>query len=149
MELKHRILEKYLDGLGFSGIVEGVKRKIITIMKNRTKFLLKCLEICSEPEKFEEKFDSYNNLAYFCNAAEAFDSYSKTYCDAMNFFEDLYLEDAKKDVEEKFEEDNDDYVSEHDMMDDNGFFGWHADLNCQNHRLLAIAFAAAVSETED
>lgn len=118
-------------------------------MKNRTKFLLKCLEICSEPNKFKNKFSSYNNLAYFCNAAEAFDSYSKAFCDAMNFFEDLYLKDAEKDVEEKFEEDNDDYISEHDMLDNIGYFGSHFIPNNQNHRLLAIAFAAAVSETED
>ncbi len=69
-------------------------------MKNRTKFLLKCLEICSKPES--QDFDTRENISYFCNAAAVVgydydsDCEKQEYLDAVDLFNNLYKSDALK-----------------------------------------------------
>ncbi len=37
--------------------------------QKRTDFLIKCLEVCADAEKFRNQYDCIENLDYFCNAA--------------------------------------------------------------------------------
>lgn len=120
-------------------------------MKNRTKFLLKCLEICSKPES--QEFDTWENISYFCNAAAAVgydydsDCEKQEYLDAVDLFNNLYKSDALKYIFEELCDYN--QVAQQDYLSIGGYFGKHSIAANQNHRLMAIAFAAAVSETED
>ncbi len=110
-------------------------------MKNRTKFLIKCGEVIADRQKFEEKFDCYENLGYFCNVASLLsynkrkDSFLSHGEAAMNIFNDLYKDTAENQLSSF-------------KLYNSGFFGSHYVEEYKNHRLMAIAFAAAVSETE-
>lgn len=116
-----------------------------------TDFLIKCLEICADPDSFN--FDSYENLNYFCNAAaiigydEEKDDEKQEYCYAIDLFYDLYKEDAEEYIFEEFCDCNQQAAV--DYLSIGGYFGRHTEESNQEHRLIAIAFAAAVSETED
>lgn len=80
--------------------------------QKRTNFLIKCLEICADAEKFHEKFcEEYNffeNLSYFCNAAaligydEDKNEEKQEYLDAVELFDELYEDDAEKYILEEF-----------------------------------------------
>ena len=147
-------LQKAVDEL--TAQLEEVDRKS---RQKRTEFLIKCLEICADPDSFD--FDSYENPSYFCNVAAIIgydnqkDEEKQEYLDTVEFFNELYENDAKKyiiDFElpstrsksgDYYQHKLDDYLS----ID--GYFGKHTKQSNQEHRLIAIAFAVAVSETED
>lgn len=128
-------------------------------MKNRTKFLLKCLEICSDPIPFENKLGVFEDLSYFCNAAAVLgydkksDCEKTEYLDSVELFNNLFKEDARYYIchgEINQSKTGDFYESElEDYLSKKGYFGYSFKPKRQEHRLLAIAFAAAVSETED
>lgn len=108
-------------------------------MKKRTRFLIRCGQIVADRRNFELQFDTWSTLGYFCNAADllgqASDSARSKSEKAMNFFNDLYKEDAEK-------------VCSSQKLSLSGYFGSSYNEASINHRLMAIAFAAAVSETE-
>ncbi len=126
-----------------------------------TNFLIKCLEVCADAEKFRNQYDCIENLDYFCNAAAILgyddekDEEKQEYLDAVELFDELYKYDAKKDIidwelpsgrsksGDYYEHELEDYLSI------GGYFGKHTKQSNQEHRLIAIAFAVAVSETED
>lgn len=120
--------------------------------QKRTNFLIKCLEICADAEKFHEEYDSFENLDYFCNAAailydEDKNEEKQEYFDAVELFDELYEDDAEKYILEEFCDFNQKKCDIYLL--DNGYFGKHTKQSNQEHRLMAIAFVAAVSETED
>lgn len=129
--------------------------------KKRTNFLIKCLEICADAEKFREECDCIENLDYFCNAAailgydEDKDEEKQEYFDAVELFEELYRNSAINYIIDwelpNSRSKSGDYLEDElqAYLCDNGYFGKHTEQSNQEHRLMAIAFAAAVSETED
>ena len=70
--------------------------------QKRTNFLIKCLEVCADAEKFRNQYDCIENLDYFCNAAAILgyddekDEEKQEYLDAVELFDELYKYDAKK-----------------------------------------------------
>ena len=147
-------LQKAVDELAAQ--FEEVDRKS---REKRTEFLIECLEICADPDSFD--FDSYENLSYFCNAAailgydEEKDEERQEYIDAVEFFNDFYQDDAKEyiiDWELPSGRSKSGDYREYELDDYlfiGGYFGKHTKESNQEHRLIAIAFAAAVSETEE
>ena len=126
-------------------------------MKKRTKFLIECLEICSDYKKYQKSLDPLECLAYFCNAAAiiGYDDElndTKQECqDAVELFDLVFQNDAKNYIldnnlikigKEYYSGELEDYLS------DKGYFGHHSNESNQNHRLLSIALAAAISETD-
>lgn len=126
-----------------------------------TNFLIKCLEVCADAEKFRNQYDCIENLDYFCNAAAILgyddekDEEKQEYLDAVELFDELYrgsavnyitdweLPSDRSKTGDYYEHELEDYLSI------GGYFGKHTKQSNQEHRLIAIAFAAAVSETED
>jgi hypothetical protein len=129
--------------------------------QKRTNFLIKCLEVCTDAEKFRNQYDCIENLDYFCNAAAILgyddekDEEKQEYLDAVELFDELYKYDAKKyiiDWELPSDRSKSGDYYEHELeeyLNIGGYFGKHTKQSNQEHRLIAIAFAVAVSETED
>ena len=129
--------------------------------QKRTKFLLECLKVCFDADKFELKFDTCQNLMYFCNAAEILgydykeDKYKEEYSESIEFFDELYKYDAQKYIIENKSLTSKSETGDHfeyqleDYLSIGGYFGGCMTESNQEHRLIAIAFAVAVSETEE
>lgn len=129
--------------------------------QKRTNFLIKCLEVCTDAEKFRNQYDCIENLDYFCNAAAILgyddekDEEKQEYLDAVELFDELYrgsainyivdweLPSGRSKTGDYYEHELEDYLSI------GGYFGKHTKQSNQEHRLIAIAFAVAVSETEN
>lgn len=123
-------------------------------MKKRTNLIIDAGYITANENEYYVDFynPSDGSISYFCNALHAVCYNPETEetlpeCgDALDFFHSLY----RKDAFQAFMRANSslEYSNLDDEFEDVGFFGDAIVEQNQEHRLMAIAFAAAVSETE-
>lgn len=118
-------------------------------MKKRTQDIIKCLEIVAD-QNHKSRISGLESIYdYFCpTTAIVIKNRDKNYL--VDFFDSLYSNDSFKKIKRNFRKNRKSgscYTAE-EKFKTYGFFGNAENKQNQNHRLMAIAFAAAVSETE-
>ncbi len=123
-------------------------------MKKRTKLIIDAGAVAADDYDFNTDLERRcdGSPCYFCNALHALchdEDYKLTnrnWKRTQTFFNSLYMEDAYQDFRNRNPHLNSTELKYE--FSDFGFFEESTILENQEHRLMAIAFAAAVSETE-